>query len=146
VHGPHHQAVAARRLERFQVGEGAAEGARVARQPAAGAHVRRRDLRERRHRAAVAIHPERRVGDVEPVVRIERDADAVDAVAAGVDQPRQALHVGMGAGDGQGGRRPAAVGQRRQIAGGQVAEIVLRIDHEQVQVVAHGRSPGSGWT
>ena len=81
--------------------------------------------------------PEIGVGDVEALVRVERDGDGVDLAALCSDEGRQALHVGVGARHGQAGR--AACGA---VAGGQVAEIVLGVDHQKLGGTrGHGLSP-----
>lgn len=71
------------------------------------------------------------MGDVEPMVRIQRDGDGRQRGRGDIDEARQPLHVGMRARHRQRGRGGAA-GQRidGEIFRGEVAEIVLRIDDQ----------------
>ena len=89
---------------------------------------------EGRDGTALGILPERRVGDIEEVMRIQRHGDGIQAVLAAVDQSGQALHVGVGAVDRQRGGKASTLRIDRAIGGGQVAEVVLRVDDEQVSL------------
>ena len=110
---------------------------------AAIAHLGRRDRRERADAAARAGLPEGRVGDVKAVVRVQRQRDGRDAGRAFADQPGQAQHVRMRAGDRQ-RRSKRLPGQRveRAPVGGQVAKVVLRVDEEKLDVFLH---EAAGW-
>jgi hypothetical protein len=108
------------------------------RQIVALAHLRGRDRRERPHGLAGAGLPEGRVGDVKPVVGIQRHADGGDAGCAFANQFGQAQHVRMGARHGQ-GRRCGLPRHRidRQPVGRQVAKVVLRVDDQKLDVFLH---------
>jgi hypothetical protein len=99
-----HQAVAPGRFQLVEVMQHARQRGRLARLEFAGAHGRRTDFREWRDSAAIGALPERGVGNVVAVVRIERDADLAQRFTAVVDQPGEAQHVLMSAGDRQRGR------------------------------------------
>jgi DNA-binding FrmR family transcriptional regulator len=139
VHRPHHQRVAAAGLEFVEVGQRPRQGGGVARLEYAGADLGGSDGRERGHGAALRVLPERRMGDVDVMVRVERDRDLVQPGAGGADERGGALHVGMGAGHGQGGRDGRA-GERVRgaVAGRHVAEVVLRVDDQELGCGSHG--------
>jgi hypothetical protein len=127
VHRPHHQGVAAAGFQRVDIGLGAGRRHRVARAKGAGAQVGGRDRRERRHRRTITGLPEAGVGDVQPLVAVQRDGDVVQPVGGGVDEGRHPLQVGVCAGHWQRRRLSRGAARRRQ-----VAEVVLRVDEKEV--------------
>ena len=74
------------------------------------------------------------MGDVDRVVRIQRDVDVRQLVSSALDESGQALHVLVSAGDRQGGCELARGVERVCWLLGRldVAKVVLRIDDEQV--------------
>ena len=139
MHRPDLQAIAAAGFERVEVGLGARQLGAVTRRVSARAKLGGADRRERRHRRARAAAPERRVRDVDPVVRVQRDGDRRQRRNVGAHKSRQPQHVGMRTGHSQ-RRRQALSAHRvdRAVAFGQVAEIVLRVDDQQFGAVGHG--------
>jgi len=117
---------------------GSAAASRGANSPArTWAAVMAVNARRRRRRRA----PERRVRDVDAVVGIERDRDVRESGAAVADQRRDALHVCVGAGDRQcRGDVRAAERVDRAIRRGDVAEVVLRVDDQEMDRLLHGVS------
>jgi len=73
------------------------------------------------------------MGDIVAVVGVKRDADVREAGAAVADQAGYAQHVLVRTGDRQAGGKAVRYQVRRQ-----VAKIVLRVDHKQVQLAFHG--------
>jgi hypothetical protein len=79
------------------------------------------------------------VGNVKALVRVERDGDGIELPALVGDELRQALHVGMRAGHGQGGSGALAAAHIGGLpGGGQVAKVVLRVDDQKLDVAGHG--------
>ncbi len=139
VHRPHHQRVATVRFKRVQIGQRTRQGGRVAGPELAGAYLGGGDGCERGRRCAVGSLPERWVGDIDAVVRVERDGDVVQYRAGGADEGGGALHVDVGAGHGQGGVDGDA-GERVHgaVRGWDVAEVVLRVDDQELGDGFHG--------
>ena len=88
--------------------------------------------------AAIDLLPERGVGNVKHLVRVQRDGDVVNLAALRAQPCGQTLHVGMCSGHGQAGAQLGGAGTGRQIA-----EIVLRVDQQQLAKKAHGASNGT---
>lgn len=139
MHGPDHEGVTALGFQRVQVVQCARQHGRVTRRKCTRADLRSGDGGEGRHRAPVAALPVGGVRHVVPLVRVEGDGDVVDTCPLHADERCQALHVRVRAGNGQrrGGYR-AAMGIARVPRGGQVAEVVLGINGEQVNGAGHG--------
>jgi hypothetical protein len=131
--------VAAIGFERVEVGLHARQLGIVARQVGTGAKLGGADRREWRHRRTRAAAPKRRMRDVDPVMRVERDGDCRQRRRVGAHKSCQPQHVGMRTGHSQ-GRRQSLSAHRidRTVVLGQVAEIVLRIDDQQFGAVGHG--------
>ena len=159
MHRPHHQAVAALGLQRIQVGQHAEQHGGIGGGlpghtglhrtlpfgpfPAlhhgcwhkrSGPHLRGGDGGEWGHRRAIARAPERGVGNVHAVVRVEGDDDVIQPCAAALDEIGHAPHVGIGPGHRQ--------RWRTQGRGGQVAEIVLGVDEQQHRARRSGARSG----
>ena len=126
VHRPDHQRVAALGFQRVEIGQHPRQRRRVARLELAGAHLRGGDRREGRDLLPRRVRPpEARMRDVAAVVGVERQRDRVDAVGRAAQQLGHPAQVGVRARHRQGGRALRT--------GGQVAEVVLRIDQQEVQ-------------
>ena len=69
---------------------------------------------------ALAVFPKDGMGHVDGLVRIERDVNLIQQIAAPADEVGQRLHIFVGALDIEG----TAVG---------IAEIILRIDGDQMR-------------
>jgi hypothetical protein len=147
VFGPDDQQIAAAVFQRLDVAQAVRLCQRVAGAPDPAPNVAGTDDGERCRGIALFVAPPGRVRDIDRVVRVERDVDVVELAADPVDERRQTLHVGVGAGDRQ--RRPdqrprVCLARRlrvdRQFRLRYVAEVVLRIDGQQVNSlrVAHG--------
>jgi hypothetical protein len=139
MHRPDHQRVAAAGLELVEVGQRAGKGQRVARRELASPHLCRRDRREGRDDTSACGLPEAGVRDVQPMVRVQRDGDRVQLRARLADERRQPHHVGMCPRHRQ-RRRQARPSDRieRPPRLGQVAEVVLRVDDQQLDAGFHG--------
>ena len=72
--------------------------------------------------------------DIKVLMGVERHGDCPEPIPAGIDQRGETLHVGVRAGHGQRRREPLSIGGKGPVVLGQVSEIVLRIDDQQVQV------------
>ncbi len=139
MHRPHHQRVAAAALELVDVGQRPGQGSGVARTVVAGIDLCRGDRCERLHTGAIARLPERGVRNVEPVVRIQRNGDTRNALRPLADELGHPQHVGMGTRNRQCRLQLRARGcVCRKPAGRKVAEVVLRIDQEKLDVLLHG--------
>jgi hypothetical protein len=81
---------------------------RIARAPQAGRDVFGGDNGKGRGQLALLVGPPAGVGNVDGVVRVQRDVDVKQLVAHAVNEGGQALHVLVGTGDG----RPVPVAAR----------------------------------
>ena len=134
VHGPDHQGVAPTGFQCIQVRQGLLKVLRLAWRKSPGAHLCRRDGREGGNGTTIGLLPERRVGNIEHLVGVQRDGDVINLCTAAAQPLGHPLHVGMCTGYGQ--RRAQAL---RAPGGRQVTEIVLRVDQQQLGVRRHGR-------
>ncbi len=98
--------------------------------------------------SAFARPPEERMGDVVALVRIQRDGHCVQTAGDAPYERSQPLHVAVRTGHRQRwGQRSAAGGIDGAPVRGQVAEIVLGIDGQQMQGdggTGHGGVRGKG--
>jgi hypothetical protein len=122
VRWPDDEHVTSARLEGLDVIDGTLLPARIERLPLRirPGNVVLRNHRERGRMIAVCVNPENRVGDVNDLVRVKRDANIVNLVAVLLDHCGQASHVLLGTLDVKG-----TVG---------VTEINLRVDNEELDV------------
>lgn len=122
---PHEQRVVALALQRARVLQGAGAEAGVAGGPDPVLDVVGGDEGERRGRVALGVHPPGRVRDVDEAVRVEGHVDVLELATDTIEHGGQALHVVIGTGNRKG-------------CTSDVAEVVLGIDDERVNVERHG--------
>ena len=139
VHRPHHQGVTTSHLQFIQVGQGAWQGRCITWAEGPGAHLGGGDGGERADRRTIACLPEQRMGDVQAVVGVEGDGDLVQGAACAADKRRQTLHVGMGTRHRQ-CRLDTHAAQRVNgpVGLGQIAEVVLGVNDEEMGLELHG--------
>ena len=139
MHGPDHECVAALRLQRVQVLQRAWQHGTVARRKGSSPHLRGGNGSERGDRTAIAAQPEGRMGHVVALVGIEGDGDVVDAFTLHTDEACQALHVRVRTRHGQRRGYYRSTGRIAPMPlAGQIAEIILGVDDEQVDGAGHG--------
>ena len=85
MHRPYHQAVTSSRFQLIKVVLHPWQCGGLTRLVFSGADIGCRDLRKWRYFSAVCAAPETGMGDVDSVMRIDRDADSIDTGAAALD-------------------------------------------------------------
>jgi len=96
------------------------------------------DFREGGNRRAIGLHPEGGSLNAHAVVAVQCDRNVGQAAHALLNQLRQALHVVVRSCHGQRGLHALTRGGvHRAVVLRQVAEVVLRVDDEKVDVCFH---------